>query len=203
MGHIGQSQTWPYQFNRHCSNLLRHASNPRIWHRVSSNKTTETGCLLEGGLSESALFWFAGLGSVIIDSQPLTVAVLAALLFGEKLGAVNISGLFVGVAGLLLLEVPEDALSQISGESLQRPMSLSLHPLHQFIAPYSCCQALLGWFIILGHVWEDALACLDCIAAAQMTLCQVCYAADVLRNKTPNQSIFQQQISTVVAGLIT
>ncbi|MEW5299704.1 MAG: hypothetical protein WDW36_002694 [Sanguina aurantia] len=78
------------------------------------------GAGFQGFLAEGLQRTPAGLGSVIIDSQPLTVAVLAALLFGEKLGAVNISGLFVGVAGLLLLEVPEDALSQIS-ESLSNP----------------------------------------------------------------------------------
>ncbi|MCH91877.1 WAT1-related protein [Trifolium medium] len=41
---------------------------------------------------------------VIIDSQPLTVAVLAALLFGESIGAVGAAGLVLGVVGLVLLE---------------------------------------------------------------------------------------------------
>ena len=45
------------------------------------------------------------IGQVIIDSQPLTVAVLAALLFGESLGPVAIVGLGLGVVGLVLLEV--------------------------------------------------------------------------------------------------
>lgn len=42
---------------------------------------------------------------VIIDSQPLTVAILAALLFGESIGLVGATGLVLGVIGLLLLEV--------------------------------------------------------------------------------------------------
>lgn len=42
---------------------------------------------------------------VIIDSQPLTVAILAALLFGESIGFVGAAGLVLGVVGLLLLEV--------------------------------------------------------------------------------------------------
>lgn len=42
---------------------------------------------------------------VIIDSQPLTVAVLAALLFGESIGIVGAAGLALGVVGLVLLEV--------------------------------------------------------------------------------------------------
>lgn len=42
---------------------------------------------------------------MIIDSQPLTVAVLAALLFGESIGFIGAAGLVLGVVGLLLLEV--------------------------------------------------------------------------------------------------
>lgn len=42
---------------------------------------------------------------MIIDSQPLTVALLAALLFGESIGLVGAAGLGLGVVGLLLLEV--------------------------------------------------------------------------------------------------
>ena len=42
---------------------------------------------------------------VIIDSQPLTVAVLAALIFGESIGFIGAAGLGLGVIGLLLLEV--------------------------------------------------------------------------------------------------
>ena len=52
----------------------------------------------------------AGLGSVIIDSQPLTVALLASLLFGERLGLLGFLGLGLGVLGLCLLEVPVEVL---------------------------------------------------------------------------------------------
>lgn len=45
---------------------------------------------------------------VIIDSQPLTVAILAAFLFGESIGFVGAAGLVLGVIGLLLLEVSFD-----------------------------------------------------------------------------------------------
>lgn len=44
------------------------------------------------------------ISQVIIDSQPLTVAILAALLFGESIGIVGAAGLVLGVIGLLLLE---------------------------------------------------------------------------------------------------
>ena len=47
---------------------------------------------------------------MIIDSQPLTVALLASVLFGERLGALGFLGLGLGVVGLCLLEVPVEAL---------------------------------------------------------------------------------------------
>jgi drug/metabolite transporter (DMT)-like permease len=62
---------------------------------------------LQGFLAEGLQRTSAGLGSVIIDSQPLSVALLAALLFGEALSPLGVSGLFIGVAGLLLLELPQ------------------------------------------------------------------------------------------------
>jgi drug/metabolite transporter (DMT)-like permease len=73
---------------------------------------------LQGFLAEGLQRTSAGLGSVIIDSQPLSVAVLAALLFGEALSGLGIAGLFIGVAGLLLLEVPQEVLFQGSTASL-------------------------------------------------------------------------------------
>lgn len=48
---------------------------------------------------------------MIIDSQPLSVALLAALLFGERLRPAGVAGLGVGVLGLCLLEVPPEAIS--------------------------------------------------------------------------------------------
>jgi drug/metabolite transporter (DMT)-like permease len=66
----------------------------------------------QGFLAEGLQRTTAGLGSVIIDSQPLSVAVLAALLFGEALSPLGVAGLFMGVAGLLLLEVPPQMLQQ-------------------------------------------------------------------------------------------
>ena len=70
----------------------------------------EIHACLQGFLAEGLQRTSAGLGSVIIDSQPLTVALLASLLFGERLGALGFVGLGLGVVGLCLLEVPVEAL---------------------------------------------------------------------------------------------
>ena len=69
--------------------------------------------LLQGFLAEGLQRTSAGLGSVIIDSQPLSVALLASYLFGEQLSLVGYAGLGIGVVGLCLLEVPPQSLSAI------------------------------------------------------------------------------------------
>jgi drug/metabolite transporter (DMT)-like permease len=63
--------------------------------------TAFQGCLAQGLERTSA-----GLGSVIIDSQPLTVALLAATLFGERVSPLAAAGLLLGLLGLLVLELP-------------------------------------------------------------------------------------------------
>ena len=68
------------------------------------------GTMFQGFLSEGLQRTSAGLGSVIIDSQPLTVAVLASVIYGETIGAGGVFGLFLGVVGLLMLELPREAL---------------------------------------------------------------------------------------------
>jgi len=75
------------------------------------------GCLAQGLERTSA-----GLGSVIIDSQPITVALLAAIFFGEKIGSKGAAGMVLGILGLCMLEVPPqvlqdglEALGQVDG----------------------------------------------------------------------------------------
>ncbi|KAG2548201.1 hypothetical protein PVAP13_9KG144800 [Panicum virgatum] len=75
------------------------------WLAVAAFGLIDAACF-QGFLAEGLQKTSAGLGSVIIDSQPLTVAVLASLLFGESIGAIGVGGLVLGVVGLLLLEVP-------------------------------------------------------------------------------------------------
>lgn len=82
----------------------------------------------QGFLAEGLQRTSAGLGSVIIDSQPLTVAALAALLFGERLRPLGVAGLGVGVAGLALLEVPPDALA--GARALPPPVDCVRNMLH-------------------------------------------------------------------------
>lgn len=75
------------------------------WLSVALFGLIDAGCF-QGFLAEGLKRTSAGLGSVIIDSQPLTVAVLAAIFYGESIGTIGAAGLLLGVIGLLLLEVP-------------------------------------------------------------------------------------------------
>jgi hypothetical protein len=85
---------------------------------------------MQAFLAEGLQRTTAGLGSVIIDSQPLSVAVLAALLFGEALSPLGIAGLFIGVAGLLL-ELPQDVLQHSTSALQSGGLSAGLGALQQ------------------------------------------------------------------------
>ena len=63
------------------------------------------GCLARG-LGQTG----AGLGSVLIDSQPLLVALLARVLFNEPINPVGWFGLLLGLAGILCLGLPAEVL---------------------------------------------------------------------------------------------
>lgn len=67
--------------------------------------TVFQGCLARG-LGQTG----AGLGSVLIDSQPLLVALLARVLFNEPINPVGWFGLVLGLAGVLCLGLPADLL---------------------------------------------------------------------------------------------
>lgn len=69
------------------------------------------GTMFQGFLAEGLQRTPAGLGSVIIDSQPLTVAIMAALIYRERIPVSAAFGLLLGVLGLALLELPDDVTS--------------------------------------------------------------------------------------------
>lgn len=70
------------------------------------------GALFQGFLAEGLVRTGAGLGSVMIDSQPLAVAIMARFLFAEMVGIWGWLGLGVGVIGISLLGLPDDWIVQ-------------------------------------------------------------------------------------------
>ncbi|MCP9884506.1 DMT family transporter [Synechococcus sp. ATX 2A4] len=68
------------------------------------------GTVFQGLLARGLEGTGAGLGSVLIDSQPLLVALLARTLFGEAINPVGWLGLLLGLAGILCLGLPAPVL---------------------------------------------------------------------------------------------
>ncbi|XP_020586860.1 WAT1-related protein At3g02690, chloroplastic [Phalaenopsis equestris] len=117
------------------------------------------GTCFQGFLSEGLQKTAAGLGSVIIDSQPLSVSILAALLFGESIGTVGAAGLVLGVVGLLLLEIPaisvegRDLAIWGSGEwwMLLAAQSMAIGTVMvRWVSKYSDPIMATGWHMIIG-----------------------------------------------------
>lgn len=71
------------------------------------------GTLFQGFLAEGLVRTGAGLGSVMIDSQPLAVALMARFLYGEQVGLWGWLGLAFGVVGISLLGLPEGAIANL------------------------------------------------------------------------------------------
>jgi drug/metabolite transporter (DMT)-like permease len=65
------------------------------------------GAMFQGLLTEGLVNTGAGLGAVLIDAQPLVVALLSRLLFGEVIGLWGWLGLAIGLAGICLCGLPE------------------------------------------------------------------------------------------------
>ena len=66
------------------------------------------GTLFQGFLAQGLERTGAGLGSVMIDSQPLAVAVMARFLFQEWIGPLGWMGLLVGILGISLIGLPDE-----------------------------------------------------------------------------------------------
>ncbi|OEL26246.1 WAT1-related protein [Dichanthelium oligosanthes] len=139
------------------------------WLAVAAFGLIDAACF-QGFLAEGLQKTSAGLGSVIIDSQPLTVAVLASLLFGESIGAIGAGGLVLGVVGLLLLEVP--ALSVEGNETAiwgsgEWLMFLSAQSMAvgtimvRWVSKYSDPIMATGWHMIIGGLPLLAISVLN------------------------------------------
>ena len=135
------------------------------------------GALFQGFLAEGLVKTGAGLGSVMIDSQPLAVALLSSWLFGEYVGVVGWLGLGLGVLGISLIGLPDwlilglatgeiaigdwlaggDWLQQWgqAGEWLMLLAALSMAlgtVLIRFVCRYADPVVATGWHMILGGV---------------------------------------------------
>lgn len=116
---------------------------------------------------------------VIIDSQPLTVAVLAALLFGESIGVVGAAGLVLGVIGLVLLELPALSFDESnfslwgSGEwwMLLAAQSMAIGTVMvRWVSKYSDPVMATGWHMVIGGLPLVLFAVLNNDPAVSLSL---------------------------------
>jgi drug/metabolite transporter (DMT)-like permease len=86
------------------------------------------GTLFQGFLAQGLSRTTAGLGSVMIDSQPLAVALLAHWIFGEYVGPIGWLGLAIGIVGIGLLGLPDSLVQGLLAggwERLSQPIELA------------------------------------------------------------------------------
>jgi len=135
------------------------------------------GALFQGFLAEGLMRTGAGLGSVMIDTQPLTVALLARFLFAEQVGLWGWLGLGVGILGISLIGLPDawilgllhgqlaaitehtgiELLAQLfqSGEWLMLMASLSMAlgtVMVRYVCRYADPVSATGWHMVLGGI---------------------------------------------------
>jgi drug/metabolite transporter (DMT)-like permease len=127
------------------------------------------GALFQGFLAAGLERTGAGLGSVMIDSQPLAVALLCSWLFAEKIGLYGWLGLAIGVTGISLIGLPDELIFSIfshtadsftisqsffqSGEFLMLLAALSMAVgtvMIRFVTRHADAVTATGWHMIIG-----------------------------------------------------
>ena len=128
------------------------------------------GTLFQGFLAEGLVRTNAGLGSVMIDSQPLAVALLSLWLFQEHIGVWGWLGLALGITGISLIGLPQEWIFHLldsgitistdnwqelfnSGEWLMLLAALSMAVgtvMIRFVCRYADPVMATGWHMIIG-----------------------------------------------------
>ena len=129
------------------------------------------GLMFQGFLAEGLMRTGAGLGSTIIDSQPLAVALLSSWLFAEVIGFWGWLGLIIGILGISFIGLPDSwflgiltsnsftfsfswlSLLKTSGELWMLLASLSMAVgtvTIRFVSRYVDAVVATGWHMILG-----------------------------------------------------
>ena len=132
------------------------------------------GTLFQGFLAEGLVRTGAGLGSVMIDSQPLAVALLSSWLFGEIIGLWGCIGLLFGVIGISLIGLPEAWILNLLSFTTPVSQGLSNIPVSQQIIQLN--PPLLSSLFNSGE-WLMLLAALS-MAVGTVIIRYVCRHAD-------------------------
>ncbi|MGK7911180.1 MAG: DMT family transporter [Synechococcus sp.] len=122
------------------------------------------GALFEGFLIEGLQDTGAGLGSVLIDTQPIAVAVMAAAFYGEHIGGLGWLAMLTGVLGIVTIGIAPEwgpnglLLSDIAvstGTVLMLLAALSMavatvmmRQIQKYVDPI----VATGWHMLVGSV---------------------------------------------------
>lgn len=149
---------------------LQGRSQPRGWRGwlwVAAFALVD-GTLFQGFLAQGLARTGAGLGSVLIDSQPLAVALLARWLFNDIIGPWGWLGLALGVVGIACIGLPaaelgndwtSGSLGQLVAQlgtdgtwlMLLAALSMALGTVAiRFVARHCDVVTASGWHMILG-----------------------------------------------------
>jgi drug/metabolite transporter (DMT)-like permease len=134
------------------------------------------GAMFQGFLTEGLVSTGAGLGAVLIDAQPLVVAVLSRFLFGDVIGLWGWLGLAIGLVGISLCGLPDDWIFSAlhgnfsflqsstplswetllhSGELLMLLAALSMSfgtIIIRYVRQHADAVVATGWHMILGGI---------------------------------------------------
>jgi drug/metabolite transporter (DMT)-like permease len=136
------------------------------------------GALFQGFLTTGLVNTGAGLGAVLIDAQPLVVALLCRFLFSEFIGLWGWLGLLVGIVGICLCGLPGEWLGTLfnspmamfaegasatislpdmlgSGEFLMLMAALSMSfstIIVRYVKQHADPIVATGWHMILGGI---------------------------------------------------
>jgi len=124
------------------------------------------GSLFQGFLAEGLVRTGAGLGSVMIDSQPLAVALMSSWLFGERIGLWGWLGLLFGVLGISLIGLPDDLILNVFSGNIS----------HSCTSAQLCARTIINALFTSGE-WLMLLAALS-MAVGTILIRYVCRHAN-------------------------
>ncbi len=110
------------------------------------------GAMFQGFLTQGLVQTGAGLGAVLIDAQPLVVAVLCRLLFGDIVGFWGWLGLAIGLAGICLCGLPEAWITDLLHGNFEGLRSLQPLGMDNFLQSGELLMLLAALAMSLGTV---------------------------------------------------
>ena len=138
----------------------KHPQTWQAWAWIAGFALVD-GTLFQGFLAEGLQRTGAGLGSVMIDSQPIAVALMARFLFKEIVGPLGWLGLILGIVGISLLGLPDEWIIQ-TGSNIATTLATGQLPTQgdAFVTVWPSVEELV--VILLGHgEWLMLLAALS------------------------------------------